>query len=297
VHAPCLVAGDDEIAVCMTPLEIAFRPFSFHGDLTCDADLTCEIMVQCSVDANGNNGFQPRLGISYQASPRTVFSAAFAVLDDHNNTTVQLYANPRVSWPSSVQTTVSTLNQSLPTASSPLVYINNLPPETTFLNPTSTYVSYGFDPHTRIAYSNQYNAGIEHQFLNSFVLDIDYVGSENHNELIQATGNTARIPGPGSLSSRGQPYPQYGGPFNFDSNTGPASYNALQAKLQKSLSSGLYFLASYTWSKSLDITSDAYGSAPENVYNLHADWGPSDFDLGQIFVLSGVYAPPQGKCS
>jgi hypothetical protein len=221
VHAPCLVAGDDEIAVCMTPLEIAFRPFSFHGDLTCDADLTCEIMVQCSVDANGNNGFQPRLGISYQASPRTVFSAAFAVLDDHNNTTVQLYANPRVSWPSSVQTTVSTLNQSLPTASSPLVYINNLPPETTFLNPTSTYVSYGFDPHTRIAYSNQYNAGIEHQFLNSFVLDIDYVGSENHNELIQATGNTARIPG-------------------------PASYNALQAKLQKSLSSGLYFLASYS---------------------------------------------------
>jgi Carboxypeptidase regulatory-like domain/TonB dependent receptor len=241
------------------------------------------------------NGFQPRLGISYQASPRTVFSAAFAVLDDHNNTTVQLYANPRVSWPSSVQTTVSTLNQSLPTASSPLVYINNLPPETTFLNPTSTYVSYGFDPHTRIAYSNQYNAGIEHQFLNSFVLDIDYVGSESHNELIQATGNTARIPGPGSLSSRGQPYPQYGGPFNFDSNTGPASYNALQAKLQKSLSSGLYFLASYTWSKSLDITSDAYGSAPENVYNLHADWGPSDFDLGQIFVLSGVYALPVGK--
>ena len=236
------------------------------------------------------NGFQPRFGISYQITNRTVLQGAFAVMDDHNNTTVQLYANPRVSWPSAVQTRISNLNQRLPTT-----YINNLPPETTFLNPNTSYVSYGFEPHNRIAYSTEYNAGIERQLSHSFVMDLDYVGSQSHNELLQATGNTAKVPGPGSLASRGQPYPQYGGPFPFDSDSGPASYNALQAKLQKSLSSGLYFLASYTWSKSLDITSDAYAAAPENIYNLHADWGPSDFDLRQIFVLSGVYALPIGR--
>ncbi len=69
------------------------------------------------------NGFQPRFGISYQVTHRTVLQGAFAVMDDHNNTVVQLYANPRVSWPSAVQTNVTNLNQGLPTT-----FINDLPP-------------------------------------------------------------------------------------------------------------------------------------------------------------------------
>ena len=58
--------------------------------------------------------------------------------------------------------------------------------------------------------------------------------------------------------SQTQPFLQCAGTFGFDMNAGNASYNALQAKLEKSLSSGLFFLASHTWSKSLDIESTAY---------------------------------------
>ena len=233
------------------------------------------------------NGLQPRIGLNYQANSRTVFQAALAVMDDHNNTLVQLNGDPRVSWPSAVQTSKTILNEDLPS-----VFINNLPDASTFLNAATPYVAYGFVPHNRIFYAIEYNAGVEQQFSRTLVGDIDYVGSGDHNELIQATGNTAKVPGPGSLSSRGQPYPQYGGPFNFTMSTGPASYSALQAKLQKSMSNGLFFLAAYTWSKSLDIQSDAYAAAPENVYNLHADWGPSDYNIAQMFVFSSVYALP-----
>jgi hypothetical protein len=235
-------------------------------------------------------GFQPRFGINYRASNRTVLQGAFAIMDDHNNTIVQTYADPRISWPTSDAPNITLQNRDLPTT-----FMNNLPDASTFLKPNVNYASYGIDPDDRIYYSMEYNAGIEQQLSNSLVLDLDYIGSESHNELIQATGNTAKIPGPGPLASRGQPFPQYGGPFAFISDSEPGNYNALQAKLQKSLSSGLFFLASYTWSKSMDIQSDAYASAPENIYDLHADYAPSDFNLSQMLVLSGVYALPVGR--
>jgi len=235
------------------------------------------------------NGIQPRLGIAYQASSRTVLRGNLSVMDDFS-TTIQLVTTTRNSWPTAVQTTVTLLNQGAPTT-----YVNNLPPNTTFLNPNAVNVSYGYDPHSRIPHVIEYNAGIEQQLVNSMVLDLDYVGSGGHNLAINAQGNTAMIPGPGSLASRGQPYPQYEHVFEFDTNSSPSSYNALQAKLVKSLSSGLFFLASYTWSKSMDIVSDSAGNYPENIYNLHADWGPSDFDIRQMLVLSGVYELPIGR--
>ena len=129
------------------------------------------------------------------------------------------------------------------------------------------------------------------------VLKLDYVGSLGRHQYLQVTANTAPIPGPGPLASRGQPYLNYGGSaFTFETNAGNAGYNALQAELKKTLSSGLYFVASYTWSKSLDIESDPYGgSGVQNFYDLKADRGPSDYNLSQLFVLSGVYALPVGR--
>ena len=62
------------------------------------------------------------------------------------------------------------------------------------------------------------------------------------------------------------------------------------------MSSGLAFTASYTHSKSLDIESDPYGgSGVQNFYNLKGSWGPSDYNLSQLFVLSGVYVLPVGR--
>jgi hypothetical protein len=124
---------------------------------------------------------------------------------------------------------------------------------------------------------------------------LDYVGSVGRHQFIQPAANTALYPGPGSLASRGQPFPQYGGAFSYDENVGNSSYNALQAKLQKSLSFGLDFLASYTWSKSLDTQSEGQSGSIETIYDLSRDWGPSDFDRRHLFTFSGIYQLPVGK--
>jgi hypothetical protein len=236
------------------------------------------------------NGFEPRLGMTYAAGTHTVIHAAFAMLDDHNNNLVQKNQGPRVSWPTAVQTSVATLNRSQPTT-----FFNQLPSASSFLTSLPLYVAYGINPDDKIPYSVEYNTGIEQQLTSTLVLNADYVGSIGRHQFIDPQANTATTPGPGTLASRGQPFSQYGGPFVFEADAGNASYNSFQAKLKQSVTSGLYFLASYTWSKSLDTQSDAASAQIQNIYKMSQDWGPSDFDRRQMFVFSGVYALPIGR--
>ncbi len=69
----------------------------------------------------------------------------------------------------------------------------------------------------------------------------------------------------------------------------------MQVKLEKSLSSGLTFLGSYTWSKSLDLQSEGQSGSLETEYDLRRDWGPSDFNRKHLLTISGTYALPVGR--
>ena len=235
------------------------------------------------------NGFQPRFGVAYRASQNTVFRTAFAMFDDHNNTLVQESQDPRISWPQGVGASVIDLSRGQPTT-----YFNNLPLYSSFFNPLQPFVAVGANPRNRIPYAMEYNAGIEQQLPQSMVLSVDYVGSVARHLFVQPFANTALYPAAGSIAAR-QPFPQYGGGFYFDENVGNSSYNALQAKFEKRLSFGLNFLASYTWSKSLDIQSEGQSGSIETVYNLRQEWGPSDFNRNQLFLFSGNYQLPFGK--
>jgi hypothetical protein len=239
------------------------------------------------------NGFQPRFGIAYQIDHATVVRAAFAVMDDHNNEVVQQSQNVRYGWPTAASPTLTLQNHGLPN-----LYLSSLPAASSFLNPLQPQVGECADPNQKIPYAMEYNFGFERQLPASMVAKLDYVGSIDRHQYLYGTANTAPVPGPGSLASRGQPYTQYGGtPYTFQVNEGSGSYNALQAELRKSVSHSLAFMASYTSSKSLDTSSEPESaiSGIQNFYNIKKDWGPSDYNLPQLFVFSGVYALPVGN--
>ena len=120
------------------------------------------------------------------------------------------------------------------------------------------------------------------------------MGSGSRHEFLQPVANTALEPGPGPITER-QPFPQYGGPFPFDYNEGSGNYNALQIKLKQEVSSGLYFLTSYTWAKSIDVASDPQADSISNFYNLHADRGPSDYSRKNMFTFASSYQVPVGR--
>lgn len=83
-----------------------------------------------------------------------------------------------------------------------------------------------------------------------------------------------------------------------------SNYNALQTSLRKQFAHGLLFLASYTWSHSIDDVSsfNITGSASQPVagendlaqtpFNLAAERGNSMFDSRHRFVLSYEWSPP-----
>ncbi len=237
------------------------------------------------------NGWEPRFGLTFQATDKTVLHGAFAILDDHNNSLVQANQGIRLSWPTAISANFQSLDLGIPTT-----YLNALPSSESILNSilATPYATYGADPDNKIPYSMQFNLGFQQELPSSMALKLDYVGSLSRHQYINMEANTALFPGAGPISAR-QPFPQYGGPFSFEWNEGTGNYNALQTELTKRLSNGLFFRAAYTYSKSMDIQSDPYGNEAPNFYNLSSEYGPSVYSLKHMFVFSSVYQLPFGQ--
>lgn len=237
------------------------------------------------------NGWQPRFGFAYRMTHSTVMRGAFAIFDDHNNTLVQESQDPRIAWPWGYGVSVQGINHGVPT-----MHFDNLPTASSYFDPTNPLVAFAANPRNKIPYVMEYNYGFEHQFTGSTTASLDYVGSVGRHLFIQPTANTALTPGPGPISAR-QPFPQYGGTFSNSTNIGSSSYNSLQAKLEKRFTQGLSFMASYTYSKSMDIQSEGQSGSIESIYHLGWDWAPSDFNIPQMLVVNYVYALPFAKHS
>jgi hypothetical protein len=74
---------------------------------------------------------------------------------------------------------------------------------------------------------------------------------------------------------------------NIITATAHSTYHALQTSLSGSMGhGGPGIQASYTWSKSLDDTSQAGAGFPQNPFDTHAEKGPSSFDVTNGFGLS-----------
>ena len=235
------------------------------------------------------NGWQPRFGFVYQPLSKTAIQGAFVIIDDHNNTLIEEQSDIRLSWPNGIFTTVSNQDDGVPS-----VFINTLPSASSFLDPNKPLASFGGSPDPKIPYSMEWNFGVEQQLTQSLVLGAHYVGSASRHQFLQPLANTATEPGPGPISAR-QPYPEFGGPIPWDYNEGDANYHALQVKVKQSLARGLFYLASYTYGKSMDLTSDPQADQLTNFYNLHQDYGPSDYSRKHMFSFATSYELPVGK--
>lgn len=83
------------------------------------------------------------------------------------------------------------------------------------------------------------------------------------------------------------------GSINAQSSDGTSTYNALNAELKKRFSNNFQFLASYTWSHSIDDSSDLQTLLlPQDNRNFRAERADSLFDQRHRFVFSAVIASP-----
>jgi Carboxypeptidase regulatory-like domain/TonB dependent receptor-like, beta-barrel len=173
--------------------------------------------------------------------------------------------------------------------------------------------AFALDPNAVTPYVQQYNLTVQHEFAKDFVLEVGYVGSHGVKLLRRVgiaqsllaspqnpvNGITTNTPDNADLRS---PFPGLS-PSGFVQfqTSGSSSYNSLQTSLTKRLGHGLQFLASYTFSKSIDDAAsgsqlgDSRITSDGDQHNLRLNRAPSDFDRPHRFVTSFTYDLPAYK--
>jgi hypothetical protein len=191
-----------------------------------------------------------------------------------------------------------------------------------------------FDTHFRNSASNNWNFGIQRELPGNISADLSYVGSKGTWIYQQVDGNPPDpalvqqllafcVPtnpqntmGCDSTTvSGGLLY--YGGDFGYlpynavahnalyqpyyQKSAAGSSYNAMQLKMTHRMSHGFQVQGSYTWAHGLDNSSDPLAPAagnrtfPRNSRVPAQDWGNSDNDIRQIFVVNYIWEVPIGR--
>ncbi len=76
---------------------------------------------------------------------------------------------------------------------------------------------------------------------------------------------------------------------SYYGNDADNKYNALQVKVEKRVSSGLQFLAHYTFSHAYQYDNNYYS------VNKAIAWGPNGFNRNQVAVVNAIYELPVGR--
>ncbi|MGH9584943.1 MAG: hypothetical protein ACRD4O_18640, partial [Bryobacteraceae bacterium] len=150
-------------------------------------------------------------------------------------------------------------------------------------------------------YYETWTMSIERQLNSSTLLEVAYAGSRGVH-LLYAYNPQEVEPGPSSVpSSQRVTIPAIASlrSITQEDPRNMSNYHGAQVTLTRRFSGGLQFLASYTWSKSLDYGGSAASGGgavgnPQTITDLQAGYGPSGFDAPQRFVGSWTWEIPVG---
>jgi Carboxypeptidase regulatory-like domain len=158
----------------------------------------------------------------------------------------------------------------------------------------------GSDPNPKTPYTQDYNLSVEMGLTNNMVATLSYVGDNSrHLQVFPDPNNPLAMANPSISSQNARPLPHFGG-SSYTSYSGMSDYNSMQAKLEKRLSSGFNFLATYTWAHSLDDAPTPLGSTGDwgyrqnNLIPISMDYSNSPFDTRQRFTFNALYELPFG---
>ncbi len=167
-----------------------------------------------------------------------------------------------------------------------------------------------FDRNSRAPYMQGWNFSIQRELRRNLALDLAYAGTKGTKLYTPGSNLNQLRPeqlGPpsqfgGLTSAQRRPFPEF---QNIAYNTFGVSsiYHSLQTKLEQRYSSGLSYLLSYTWSKSIDNGSGLFpGDNPsvsssfrlQNLYDMRGERAISADDQAHRFVASYTYDLPWG---
>ncbi len=263
----------------------------------------------------GQNTLSPRVGIAWQLLPqssRLVLRAGYGTY--YSRPTGQAFYQNVLGAPFSVfRLNAGTANAN---ATFQAPFPQPFPTPVSFplfptYSPTTATTIYSASPGFRPAIIQQYSLNVQAELHEGWLLQVGYVGTRGTHLVRQRSLNQAL--------SASESNPIRGETTNSVANIplrvrilgvppdslvemeseGSSWYNGLETSLAKSLSSGLQFLASYTFSKTLDTDgADINSTSSGNALTLgdqnspRQRWGRASFDRTHRFVISTTWALP-----
>jgi len=244
-------------------------------------------LVRVASPYNQNNmNFEPRVGFAFDVfgSGHTILRSGFGILTDQpiTNLVTGLTGNPPFG--------------------SPQVFAG--PGKTTYSGLLASAAASGLsptidNPDFKNSYVESYNLNIQQQLTKNWSMMVGYFGSGarhlrtrvNLNQFVSGVRPFGHL----SASSPFLPGATVGN-ISDNVSTGTSSYNALWVSSNMRPWHGLQFNASYTYSKSLDVTSqNGQGVVVQNSLNIAGDRGLSDFDARNRFSMNFIYDLPAFK--
>jgi hypothetical protein len=247
--------------------------------------------------------FAPRFGFSYSPTSRTVVRAGYGIFYggvEGFGFGVNLSQNVPFNFTSNVYsagcdtTSCPTDGINLATGFTQNVQQGAL---NSISYPTITAVA----ANAKTPFSQEYNLSTEYAITNTMSATIGYVGGVTQHLYVEypSINSTHALSYPGDNIRNYESFPTLGG-VNYEQAIGRSTYNSLQAKLNKNYSNGLGFLASYTWSHSLDdaqsdlADNQDYGYRAPGILPISDEMRNSAFDIRQRFTFDGNYQLPFG---
>ena len=245
--------------------------------------------------------FGPRLGFAYQVNPTTVLHGGFGIFyqgqqnagaadnigSNYPFVFSDSFVSPSCRPPNPCLSDGYNLEQgfSAAVAQGLSSFVSN-----PSLNGQSTNL--------KTTYAMDYNLTVQKALTNNLVASLGYVGTVARHLPVGLNPNeTVTLVHPGINLQPLLPFPQFGG-FTVLDYVGMSSYNSLQAKLEKRMSNGLNFLATYVWGHSLDDAAEPLGGdigyRDPNIIPIRDDYTNSSWDTRQRFTLNGYYQIPFG---
>ncbi len=273
----------------------------------------------------------PRFGFSFLATPKTVVRSGFGIVFIDQSGITTPFTTPQFPFIQSVtQKTQDSVNAAFTLASGPSVAPFPLTPAAGLGQSV-----YTVNRAAGSGYSEQWNLAVQRAVTQNLSVDIAYVGSHivhvgipdsNLNQLTaaqlaQGSSLLTTVPNPyyGQLpisSSIGgktvtnaqllKPYPRFLNVATYRNNSGTTNYNALEAKVERRFSHGVYLLFAYTHSKLIDDASSVFSSTvlsspntssliAADTFRPYLERDSSSGDMPNVLSFSGVYAIPAGR--
>ena len=240
------------------------------------------------INNSPDRNFAPRFGFAYKLSEKFVLRGGYGIFYDQLSNQLGLLESQ--SPPNYIRTSLTGAANAAATLQNPFP---TLPLSTQFpilpvlygissTNPALALNS--VDPTLRTPYVNQWAFNLQYQAAKDTLVEVGYVGTKGVALPVEQEINQSLLASPSAPingittntsanAPQRVPYPGFSASGLLELETASdSSYNSLQASVTQRFHHGLRFLASYTWSKSLD---DISGGAT----SIFADVGGNQDNL------------------